>query len=513
MEGSRRSCPTDGSNLIPDVAESGQRQSTARIFSEMDPGTVPASEFDKTLSDIPHPATQVSSNISNPYGKKSSADNIFFELDESEPDLLSITECLEPQDPALYPPQPVTRKVNPNDIPAGHVDLGDSDRPPPFAADFDGDDPESFVGRTVKGRYQVTEFLGGDENGFAYLADDKIVDDKKILLRILLGGESDELINSILAEERISLSHFSHPNIARLIDSGQFTDGTDFLVNEYVDALSVRDILGIHGRFGEVRAARIIRQAANALNEAHQEGILHRDLRPENLIVDTLYEDGEHATLVNFGASSGEPTEVNIAYKAPEVLDGRVGTVASDVYSLGIMAYEMLTGQMPFDGSTAREIFRSQYAGLTRLPSEIRPELPEAVDQVLDKALSFKAKERYAKARDFGDAFYAALTESPQHVNAVGEILDSTETAVPPTPLPLLRLGAEADRSKAPALLSIITADPAGPAYDRAPKIRPPKPPSVVNLRTKMTVVIGLVILLLLLAIGFYFVSEIIRPN
>ncbi|MEO6051937.1 MAG: protein kinase [Pyrinomonadaceae bacterium] len=206
-------------------------------------------------------------------------------------------------------PKPVARKVNPYEIPAGHVDLGDGYRQSVFAAEFNENEPESFVGRTVNGRCKVTEFLGGDENGLAYLADDKIVEDKKVMVRILTGDESNEIIDSILAEECVSLSDLSHPNIARLIDSGEFAGGTDFLISEYVDALSVGDIMSIHGRFNELRAARIIRQVASALNEAHQEGILHRDLRPENLIIDASSGESEQTKLVNFGASNGEPTE------------------------------------------------------------------------------------------------------------------------------------------------------------------------------------------------------------
>src|SRR6476619_2940533 len=114
---------------------------------------------------------------------------------------------------------------------------------------------------------------------------------KKVLVRILLQEESDEILESILAEERVAQAHLAHPNIARLIDSGTFTNGIQFLVSTYFDGLSVRDILDIYGKFLVDRTARTIRQAANALGHAHQEGILHRDLRPENLIIDN---DGQN---------------------------------------------------------------------------------------------------------------------------------------------------------------------------------------------------------------------------
>src|SRR5206468_7633181 len=105
-------------------------------------------------------------------------------------------------------------------------------------------------------------------------------------------------------------------------DSGEFTNGTPFLITEYIDALSVRDVLEINGRFDGQRVSRIIRQAAYALSDAHQQGIVHRDLRPENLILDPSEDGTEHLKIVNFGSSEGAPNEYNAAYKAPEVLDG-----------------------------------------------------------------------------------------------------------------------------------------------------------------------------------------------
>src|SRR5439155_21690014 len=112
-------------------------------------------------------------------------------------------------------------KINFHEIPAGHVELDSTYRPPGGTIDFNNDDPESFVGRTVKGRYYITEFFDESESGFVYLAEDRIVKDKKVLVYIL-NEEADEIMDSIYAEERGSLTHLNHPKIARLIDSGKF---------------------------------------------------------------------------------------------------------------------------------------------------------------------------------------------------------------------------------------------------------------------------------------------------
>ena len=510
-EGSRRFCPTDGSRLISESTGSNPERKGG-IFGNLIPKIEAVSDLDETLSDFPSFTISEPKGVPTPAGKKAAEPDIFFELDDLQPEpdpvppvFVRLAETPETQ------ARPIARKVQPFEIPAGHVDLGGADRAPGIAADFIQSDPGSFVGRVVKGRYKVTEFLGGDETGLAYLADDKIVADKMVLVRILPENESDEILGSILAEERVSLSHFSHPNIARLIDSGEFTSGTTFLISEYVDALSVNDILSIHGQFDASRTARVIRQAASALNEAHQEGILHRDLRPENLIIDTSAGETEQTKLVNFGASNGEPTAQNIAYKAPEILDGRIATIASDIFSLGAVAYEMLTGRIPFDGSTPREIFRAQNAGLEIPPTQTRPDLPHSVDDILKKALSFNAAERFPKARDFGDALYAALAEpAPQVI--LDEIPDASESgrATALFPGSILELEPAVTTDKAVAVKSPAAAIP--PSDEPAWKNRSPEPPAHENSLSRILGILGILAVLGLLGFGLYYVVNRVPP-
>ncbi|MBK6586863.1 MAG: protein kinase [Acidobacteria bacterium] len=429
-EGSRRFCPTDGSRLVSEAAGSTPGR-TGGIFANLIPKIEAISDLDENLSSAPRPVTGQTENREPVFTiRPAEPEPVFFELDDLDLDIQPMQSDIKPSATPipvkLVEDRPVTRKVQPFEIPAGHVDLTNSGRDRGFAAEFDMNNPEHLVDRTVKGRYHVTEFLGGDEMGLAYLADDRIVTDRKVLVRILFEDDYDEIMSSILAEERVSLSHFSHPNIARLIDSGEFANGANFLVTEYVDALSVNDILTIHGQFAPQRAARVIRQAASALNEAHQEGIIHRDIRPENLIIDACGEI-EQIKVVNFGASNGDPNEHNIVYKAPEVLEGKIATVASDIYSLGVVAYEMLTGQLPYEGSTARELVRFQSAGLPVMPTDLRPDLPRSVNEVLDRALAFNGSDRFPKARDFGDALFSSLSEPSRPIAALEPIRPQAE--------------------------------------------------------------------------------------
>ncbi len=348
----------------------------------------------------------------------------------------------------------------------------------------------------------MTEFLGGDENGLAFVADDKIVEDKKVVVRILTGDGHDEITESIMAEERISLSHLSHPNIARLVDSGQFTDGTPFLISEYVDALSVNDILSIHGQFDPARTTRTVRQAANALNEAHQQGILHRDIRPENIIVDASGES-EHITVVNFGSSDGAPTPHNFAYRAPEVLDGRAPTAASDIFALGVVAYQMLTGRLPFPGHTVKEIMRAQANGPVVNASDTRPDLPQSVDAVFDKALAFNAGNRFLKARELGDTLANALASGGQIVTPPDDPTTGFEVGgVAVADLPASPAEARVAAPK------VIRTETVPPAAEPAWKNRSPEPPAAETSRTKLFAGIGLAALVMLLVLGWYLVMR-----
>jgi len=220
---------------------------------------------------------------------------------------------------------------------------------------------------------------------------------------------SDKFTNKIFAEERVSLSHVNHPSIASVIDSGELLEGNPFIITEYVEGTSVKDMLNRKGEFNALRTARIIRQVSYALSEVHQNGVLHRNLKPENIIL-MLNDDGaEQVKLINFGVPNVKTNKENLAYKSPEQLEGNVATFASDIYSLAVVAYQMLTGRLPFNTSSASNLLKSQREGMALFPTNLRLDLPKITDAIFEKAMAFSPSERYPKARDFGDAFYNAL--------------------------------------------------------------------------------------------------------
>lgn len=404
-DGFQRFCDTDGTRLVPDASEMRSSSGVfASILSRPQSESSPSSAF----NDVPR---FVVSEGERPERKLDLKDQqtaaMFF---DEEPELELGSDVFVIEDVPII--KPVGRRIDPREIPAGHVDLGERESSTAHFNEFDINDPEAFVGKTVKGRYQITEMIGEDDSGYAYFGEDRIVGERRVVVRVLRKrADEDEVTSTIFAEERVSLSHLNHPHVARLFDSGSYPNGTSYLISEHVDGLTVDDILQIHGRFAPFRAARIIKQAAYALSDVHQEAILHRDIHPENITVVPADAETDTVTITNFGVGSGEPNAGNLAYQAPEILDGRIPTIASDVYSLAVVAYEMLTGKRPFDGETEKDLRASQRSGKTALPSSMVSGTSSDVDIVFSKALTSDPRARFVTAREFGDAFFAAATK------------------------------------------------------------------------------------------------------
>ncbi len=516
-EGSRRFCPSDGSRLISELnSVAGKTQEG--IFASLIPQMSGINDLGTKLEDFPGVFVgDEEFNDEQVRTSGSESDEVFFEM--VDPEESGPRDFIEMGTRPDLPPKPETtsspispvqvwRKIDPATIPEGHVDLANGYDAPDVFSDLDLAEPEKLVGQRVKGRYKVTEFLGGNETGITYLADDQIVAGKKVIVRVHTRNDDDEMMKSNLAEERISLSHFSHPNVARFIDSGEFSDRSYFIISEYIDGLSLRDLLSIHGQFDIRRASRLIRQIASGLSEAHQAGILHRDIRPENIAIDPDAGDVEQAKLLSFGASNGDPHPDNLVYKSPEVIDGRINTIVSDIYSLAVVGYEMLTGHLPFEGTTKNEILRSQYAGPAAWPADLRPELSPAINEIFQKALSFKPAERYTKAREFGDALSAALTErsavSDVHDTAQSNFVDLQPLAPPSDPE---KLGDHKPSTR----IQIPSPKRSDPLSKKSNEISEGRGPTSTKERSsKVWYIIGAVLLALAasIALGWYYVTN-----
>ena len=385
-EAAQRFCLKDGARLLPAPSSGKSVNQTGGVFSR-----------------ILNRNSQTGEEGGNPTksypGFSPSGGKMF----KSEEDLLSLPEIKSPQ-------KPLPRIIKVSEVPMSQATLGDRKTNPTGRPALSWENPNVLLERTVKNRYLITRKLDQDENSIAYLADDKLATNKKVLVRILMEQDADDkFTNKIFAEERVSLSHVNHPNVASVVDSGELLEGNPFIITEYVEGTSVKDMLNRKGEFNALRAARIIRQVSYALSEVHQNGILHRNLKPQNIILMLNEEGAEQVKLINFGVPSGKISKENLAYKSPEQLEGSVATFASDLYSLAIIAFQMLTNRLPFNASSANALLKTQREGMTLYPTNLRLDLPPNADTVFEKALAFSPSERYPKARDFGDSLYNTL--------------------------------------------------------------------------------------------------------
>ncbi|MDQ3800196.1 MAG: protein kinase [Acidobacteriota bacterium] len=451
-DGSQRFCSNDGGRLLPALsAPAGNAEGKRGVFSTLlaksqkqaearpaDENLAPAPKFikvEQTIQpDFPPPAAanEPFTPLQPPKRK------LEFEPKPPTPEGKPKTEAKPPIEtrPATEA-KPSARMIKPSEIASGTAKVGDRSVNPAGRAAISWENPNVLLGQTVKGRYRVTEKIGQDETSVSYLAHDKLSPEKKVVVRVLMEEDAEDLASRIFAEERVSLSHLNHPNVAGLIDSGELLEGKPFIISEYVAGKSLKDKLRQSGQFNALRAARIVRQAAYALSEVHQNGVLHRNLKPENIILTVNDAGTEQVLVTDFAVSDGRRVKGGAAYKSPEQLEGKMPSFASDIYSLAVIAYQMLTNRLPFAANSAGDLIAAQEKGLTLNASNLRLDLPPLVDEILRKALAYKPSERYPKARDFGDAFFNALTTAAPASAPKPEAAKKISEEIP-TPAPLI---------------------------------------------------------------------------
>jgi serine/threonine protein kinase len=563
-EGSQRFCNNDGGRLLPVSNAEKSAGKTGGVFTNLLSRNVPNKERDEKLASIPRfvraePESEPIPPFQPPVESvlfQSDADEIELELEPAQPVQDEIELELEPDgtpqaaEPETVPDIPASfeseagddefeaesrqfgRTVRPDEIPSGRAELGDRQSDPVGRGAITWDHPEVMIGHTVKGRYQIAELLTEDDSGFAYLADDKIVANKKVLVRVLMDEDySDDFTDRIYAEERIAFSHVNHPNVVGIIDSGELQEGKSFVITEYVEGNSVKSLLETTGQFNVLRTARMIRQSSYALGEMHQNGVLHRNLTPANIILTRSENDTEQVKITGFGIA-GSMREEDLVYKAPEIIDGQIATVASDVYSLAVIAYQMLTNRVPFSGKTARQMMKSQREGMLLHPTNLRLDVSPLVDKILEKGLALVGVDRYPKARDFGDALFNALTTVSPWTSEVDEgdelelISNEAETpdSIPAPPAPLFLdpdTTSETEESETEEIFETgeveTQADPeaAVPTVDEDPAWtkRSPEPPKEASPSWVLLSLLGFVILLGgIWAIWTYFLNQPANP-
>jgi serine/threonine protein kinase len=315
----------------------------------------------------------------------------------------------------------------------------DVDRPP----------TDKLVGTTLDGRYLVERALGHGGVGAVYLARDHKLHDKPVVVKVLLEKSlHNEWVVLKFQQEKEALARVDHPGVVGILDTGELPDGEPYIVMQYVDGMSLRIAINAKPEGMDLdRAASIVKQAGAALSAVHEKKIYHRDLKPENIMLQKLGRNEEQVKIVDFGIAkvkeslvapstvTGVATAGTIRYMSPEHLRGDRVTAASDIYSLGVIAYEMVTGRRPFNPDTVAHLSDMQREGVRAKPTDLRPRLPEEAERLILNALAFDPQARQQNAGEFGDALSRALMNEEetlkQHRKEVVE-LPPTQVSVEP---------------------------------------------------------------------------------
>ena len=270
-------------------------------------------------------------------------------------------------------------------------------------------------GQKINDRYQVIRSIGEGGMANVYLAYDTILD-RNVAVKVLRGDlATDEKFVRRFQREAMSASALSHPNIVEMYDVGE-DDGNYFIVMEYIDGKTLKNLIKKRGALTVVEVVDIMLQLTSAISCAHDSYIIHRDIKPQNVMI---LDDGR-VKITDFGiaiaSNASELTQTNsvmgsVHYLPPEQANGAGATAKSDIYSLGILMFELLTGKLPFKGENAVEIALKQMKEQIPSVCAMNPEIPQSIENVILKACAKNPKNRYANVKDMYNDIKTALDE------------------------------------------------------------------------------------------------------
>jgi tRNA A-37 threonylcarbamoyl transferase component Bud32 len=268
------------------------------------------------------------------------------------------------------------------------------------------------VDRILDQRYRILEPIGAGGTSQVYLAQDTALG-REVAIKVLdPQAAADGTLRKLFVKEARALAQLSHPNIVGVFDVGE-VDGLPFIVMEHVAGSSLKQRIERSGALPLVDAVRLTDGIASGLAFAHSRGIVHADLKPSNILLD----QNDKPKICDFGiartpAEDSESPQLfaTALYVAPERIEGRPASVASDIYGLGLVLYEMLVGKPPFTSGNAAVLLRDHVVRPPVPPSHLRPSLPKDVDAIVLKALAKDPGLRYQKATEVGDALTKTLT-------------------------------------------------------------------------------------------------------
>ncbi len=321
---------------------------------------------------------------------------------------------------------------------------------------------DPYIGREILGQFRILERIGTGGMGSVYKAEQPAMD-RLVAVKILhpkLAVRRD-LVSRFRREAR-AMSHLTHPNTVRVFLYGQLDDGSLYIVMEFLEGKNLAQVVRAEGPMEPKRAVSVVIQACGALEEAHRQGIIHRDLKPENIFLTRPGGIEDFAKVLDFGLAKVTQREMRPGsliltqegmvfgtpeFMSPEQAQGKTLDPRADIYSLGIILYELVTGKLPFDAKVPME-FINLHVSATPIPlaerSPGRP-FPPDLQRVLDRSMEKDPENRYQTAAEFAVALKGIFTEKG---------LTGAMRAVPPSGIaptrPAMQQPAEA-KADAPA--------------------------------------------------------------
>jgi serine/threonine-protein kinase len=290
-------------------------------------------------------------------------------------------------------------------------------RAPPVKPAPSSERASSLSNQLLDARYQVLKKLGEGGMSYVYLAKE-ISSDQEVAIKVLSPRlASDKSSVERLRREAGLAMRLDHPNVCRILRLGESEDGLIYLVMPFLhgDLLSDRETKG--GPMDLPVGLSILRQVCAGLHHAHELQIVHRDLKPENIMLEPNADGSDRAVVMDFGLAKERRADPSIAkltatgiilgtpeFMSPEQIRGKALDARSDVYALGIVAFEMFTGKLPFQGRNAQEMMIARLRGTPTPIRSLRPELPTSLEKAIARSLETSPENRFATTLEFSDA-------------------------------------------------------------------------------------------------------------
>ncbi|HVI04173.1 MAG TPA: serine/threonine-protein kinase, partial [Enhygromyxa sp.] len=303
--------------------------------------------------------------------------------------------------------------------------MSDSERLPP--------------GRLIADRYRVGEIVGRGAMGIVY-AGEHVRVGRRVAIKVLTRAWSNEAsVRQRFEAEARAASAAGHPNVIQVLDVGELPDQRLYLVMEFVDGRDLNSLLWAEGPLSLARACRLVRDTAFAVRAAHARGVIHRDLKLENVMVQSLPE-GEVVKVLDFGIAAGVVTATQRATAAgmalgtpetmaPEQVDGKPPTVSFDIYALGVMLFELLTKRLPIEAEHPLMLMAIKQHQVAPRVASLRPEVSPALDQLIADSLEIDPSRRPPSC----DAFLVRLNEV---IATLADVPTKTRATMPSAPPP-----------------------------------------------------------------------------